>query len=78
MRPEMSHESYHLPGGQSDSLALSNMPVRMDGLDIIFGSDTYSRLLANTGAGGVAASSFQACTLLLELAHGRDLKKYKK
>lgn len=35
---------YHLRGEQSNSLALSNMRPRMNGLDIIFGSDTYSRL----------------------------------
>jgi hypothetical protein len=34
--------TYHLPGGQSDSLAHFNMRVRMNGLDIVFGSDTYS------------------------------------
>ena len=28
------------------------MPAHMDGLDIVLGSDTYSRLRANLGAGG--------------------------
>jgi hypothetical protein len=40
-------ETYHLAGGQIDSLALSNMRARMNGVDIVLGSDIYSRLRAN-------------------------------
>jgi len=46
-----NNESYHLAGGQSNSLALSHMRTRMNTLDILFGTDTYSRLRANLGAG---------------------------
>jgi len=46
------NQTYLLPGGQSDSFAPSNMRAHMSGLDIVFGSDIYSRLRAKVGAGG--------------------------
>jgi hypothetical protein len=35
-KPPHKKATYHLPGGQSDSLARFNMRARMNGLDIVF------------------------------------------
>jgi len=51
---------YQLPEGQSNSLALSNMPPRMNGLDTLSGSDTYNRLRANLLANAPRLPDFRS------------------